>query len=92
MTPDQPRNFPALILHSSVVFPDDVVSIQLPDDSLRTDVFALHGEDTLVATVYLRGDGGEPESVDDLRPVGVLCRVVQRSLDWIISGQEVIAS
>jgi len=77
MNPDQPSTFPALILHSSVVFPDDVVSIQLPDDSLRTDVFAVHGEDTLVATVYLRGDGGEPASVDDLRPVGVLCRIVQ---------------
>ena len=77
MNPDQPRTFPALILHSSVVFPDDVVSIQLPDDSLRTDVLAQHGEDALIATVYLRGDCGEPESVDDLRPVGVLCRVVQ---------------
>jgi len=77
MTPEQPRDFPALILHSSVVFPDDVVSIQLPDDSLRADILSQHGDDAQIATVYLQGDGGEPECVEDLRPVGVLCRVVQ---------------
>jgi len=77
MNPEQTTDFPALILHSSVVFPEDVVSIQLPDDSLRTDVLTHGGGEPLVATVYLKGDGGEPQSVEDLRPVGVLCRIVQ---------------
>ncbi|MHC4952386.1 MAG: endopeptidase La [Planctomycetota bacterium] len=80
MTTEQPREIPALILHSSVVFPNDVVSIQLPDDTLRKEVLAqleADGEDAQIVTIYLRGDGGEPKSAEDLRPIGVLCRVVQ---------------
>jgi len=72
------HELPALVLHSSVVFPDDVVSIQLPDDSLRTDVVAeLDQSDPRVVTVFAKGDCGDPETLDDVRPVGILCRVVQ---------------
>jgi len=78
MAQDTIREFPAFILHSSVVFPDDVVSIQLPDDSLRNDVIAeLDPADPRVVTVFLKGDGGHPTSVDDVQPVAILCRVVQ---------------
>jgi len=78
MTPDGYRELPALVLQSSVVFPDDVVSIQLPEDVLPRDLLkGSRGNDLLVATVYARRDSGEPKTVEDLRPVGVLCRVVQ---------------
>ncbi|MHC4408665.1 MAG: endopeptidase La, partial [Planctomycetota bacterium] len=78
MAKDSHPEFPALILHSSVVFPDDVVSIQLPDDTLRTDVIAdLDEADPRIITVFLKGDGGHPESAEDLHPVAILCRVVQ---------------
>ena len=78
MTPDGSRELLALVLNSSVVFPDDVVSIQLPEDVLPREVLAkADGGDLLVATVYTRKDNGQPKCVEDLRPVGVLCRVVQ---------------
>ena len=77
MAQDSPREFPALILHSSVVFPDDVVSIQLPDDTLRTDVIGdLDPADPRIVTVFLKGENGNPESAADLQPVAILCRVV----------------
>ncbi|MHC4941264.1 MAG: endopeptidase La [Planctomycetota bacterium] len=78
MALESPRELPALVLHSSVVFPDDVVSIQLPDDTLRTDVIAdLDEADPRIVTVFLKGDGGHPHELDDLHPVAVVCRVVQ---------------
>ncbi|MEM8886168.1 MAG: endopeptidase La [Planctomycetota bacterium] len=62
---------PVLILHSSVVFPDDVVSIQLPDDSLRV------AEEGLVATLFLRSDSTPGVELEEFRPTAVVCRVVQ---------------
>jgi ATP-dependent Lon protease len=70
--------YPALQLLSTVVFPEDVVSVQLPEDEVGNSVLLLDAESTPeVALVFVRG-GGRRIRVEDLEPVCVLARVVQR--------------
>ncbi len=66
----EPERYPALELLSSVVFPEDVVSIQLPDGETAAPVMSLD-DNALLATI-LGGAG------DSSTTVAVLCRVVQR--------------
>jgi ATP-dependent Lon protease len=64
------EEYPAIPLHCSVVYPGDVVSIQLSEDVLLADAVEREVELT-VATLYPREEGKEPHSV------AVVCRVVQ---------------
>ena len=69
--------FPAIQLHSSVVFPNDVVSVQLPDEEATGCLRELDPErEPVIATVYAK-DAGEVRAKADLHEVCVLCRVVQ---------------
>jgi len=68
--PAEAERYPALELLSSVVFPDDVVSIQLPDAGTAAPVLALD-EDAVLAALFGGARGRDPE-------IAVLCRVVQR--------------
>jgi ATP-dependent Lon protease len=71
--------YPALQLSNSVVFPDDVVSVQLPDEEVAAPLFLLEGKrNAEVVLVFARGDRREIRNLEDLLPIGVLCRVVQR--------------
>jgi ATP-dependent Lon protease len=70
--------YPALQLSNSVVFPDDVVSVQLPDEEVAAPLILLEGErNAEVALVFTRGDRQEFRKAEELLPVGVACRVVQ---------------
>ncbi|MHC4548941.1 MAG: endopeptidase La [Planctomycetota bacterium] len=72
-------DYPALQLLSSVVFPDDVVSVQLPDEEVAAPLLLLEGRASPeVALVFTKPDRPELRRKEDLRPVGVVCRVVQK--------------
>jgi ATP-dependent Lon protease len=69
---------PALQILSTVVFPDDVVSIQLPEDEAGNAVLLLDAERIPeVALVFVRG-GGRRICAEEVEPVCVVARVVQR--------------
>jgi len=67
---------PAVQLASSVVFPFDVVSVQLEEGEALPPPGA-DGEST-VLVVFPRRARVRTPSLDALHPVGVVCRVVQR--------------
>jgi ATP-dependent Lon protease len=74
--------YPVLHLMSSVVFPNDVVSIQLPDEDSAAPLECLSDEQDVVATTF---DGaGSPGS-----DMCVLCRVAQR-MQIPGGGQQVV--
>ncbi len=74
-----PEVVPAFVLTTTVVFPFDVVSIQV---SRPRDVRLLEanpGDNVIVACLFPRGTDGEaPVQLDGLFPVGVACRVIHR--------------
>src|SRR5262245_4964390 len=77
-----PEEAPAFVLATTVVFPFDVVSVQV---SKPRDVRLLEanpGDNVIVGCFFPRAqdvDGGEDvESLDDVFPVGVACRVIHR--------------
>jgi ATP-dependent Lon protease len=73
------QEYQALQLLNSVVFPEDVVSVQVTDEDLAAPLLKLdatgHEE---VAIVFSRSGDGEARTLGDLLPVAVVCRVVQR--------------
>jgi len=72
--------YPAVQIFSSVVFPNDVVSIQIPDDDALATLLADAAEDAddlVVASIYVHDGCVEPRQLADVRPVGVICRIVQ---------------
>ncbi|MEE8106691.1 MAG: endopeptidase La [Planctomycetota bacterium] len=68
---------PALELSSSVVFPNDVVSIQISDNDPALDLLRDFEDETMVAIVFSTGRAYPPRRRTDLHPVCVLARVVQ---------------
>ncbi len=72
------QGYPALQLLSTVVFPEDVVSVQLPEEEAGNAVLLLDAERVPeVALVFVR-DAGRRIRTEDVEPVCVLARVVQR--------------
>ena len=74
-----PAELPALVLSSTVIFPYDVVSLQVskPRDLRLLD--APTGDNQVVGCLFPKAEGGEDaESLDDLHGVGVVCRVIHR--------------
>ncbi|MHC4959825.1 MAG: LON peptidase substrate-binding domain-containing protein [Planctomycetota bacterium] len=73
------NEYPAIQIPGSVVFPNDVVSIQIGEEDAAIDVLerAPDQGETVIATVFTRDGGDRFRTLDDLEPVGVLCRVVQ---------------
>ncbi|MCC7138594.1 MAG: endopeptidase La [Planctomycetes bacterium] len=74
-----PPELPALVLATTVVFPFDVVSVQVgrPHDLRLLD--ANPGDDVIVACFFPRApDGEDADSKDEVFPVGVACRVIHR--------------
>lgn len=74
-----PEVVPAFVLTTTVVFPFDVVSVQVnrPRDLRLLD--ANPGDDVIVACLFPReADGEAPTSLAGLFPVGVACRVIHR--------------
>ena len=76
---DRGEEYPAIALHCSVVYPGDVVSIQLSEDVLLAEAVAREVELT-VATLYPIEEGKEPHSV------AVVCRVGPRRTAWASIG------
>ncbi len=74
-----PTELPGLCLRGTVVFPFDVVSVQLDRPRSLRMIDAHPGDATLVACFFPRDR--EAERLDDLEqfhPVGVVCRVIHR--------------
>ena len=71
------RDVPAIELQQSVVFPEDVVSVQLPDETAAVPLRDLEGTEPEIAIVFPRG-ARVPRSAADVAPVCILCRVAQR--------------
>lgn len=74
-----PAELPGLCLFSTVVFPLDVVSVQVNRPRSLRMMAAQEGESALVAVFFPR----DPEAQDaiataELLPVGVACRVIHR--------------
>ncbi len=73
---ETPERLPALRLLASVVFPDDVVSVQLPDEECAAPLDFIDDAHALVATIF---DAPRAErSIDGQHEICVLARVVQR--------------
>ena len=78
-TPEIPAELPGLALRSTVVFPFDVVSVQLDRPRSMRMVEANPGDATLVAAFFPKDREAERlTEVDDFEPVGVVCRVIHR--------------
>ena len=77
-----PEQLPGLVLLSAVVFPYDVVSVQLDRVRSVRMIEDTPGPDALVACFYPaegEGDEGSPrEPHGRILPVGVACRIVHR--------------
>ena len=74
--PKKGTEYPAILLRSTVVFPNDVVSVQLPEDDPVLELIEGVDGELLVATVFL-GQDGDPENVQQIDRICVLCRIVQ---------------
>ncbi|MFM8979760.1 MAG: endopeptidase La [Planctomycetia bacterium] len=74
-----PGELPGLCLFSTVVFPLDVVSVQVNRPRSLRMIAALEGESALVAVFFPRNpEAQDALTLDDLLPVGVACRVIHR--------------
>ncbi|MGH7162527.1 MAG: LON peptidase substrate-binding domain-containing protein, partial [Planctomycetota bacterium] len=71
------REVAAVQLESSVVFPSDVVSIQLPEEDPVALLLKGRDEESVVACVFPVRGRARPRQLEDVHPVAVLCRVVQ---------------
>ena len=71
-----PERYPALRLLASVVFPDDVVSVQLPDEECAAPLDFADPSQPLIATIF--DAPRSAASVDGQHEICVLARVVQR--------------
>jgi ATP-dependent Lon protease len=71
------ESLPAIELLSSVVFPNDVVSIQLPDEDCLAPYLEDPERDLVVATIYAQPECRDPHRLEDFEPICVVSRVVQ---------------
>ncbi|MFQ5843852.1 MAG: LON peptidase substrate-binding domain-containing protein, partial [Planctomycetota bacterium] len=72
----QGTEHPAVHLISTVVFPHDVVSLHLPEENPAARLLPDVEETTVVALFGKRG-ALPPRRLEDVRRIGVLCRVAQ---------------
>ncbi len=74
-----PDELPGLCLRSTVVFPFDVVSVQLDRPRSLRMIDDNPGDATLVACFFPRDRTAErTDEVEDYHPIGVVCRVIHR--------------
>ena len=74
-----PAELPGMCLFSTVVFPLDVVSVQLNRPRSLRMIQAHAGESTMVACFFPRDpDASEAVTAEEFLPVGVACRVIHR--------------
>ncbi|NJN14508.1 MAG: endopeptidase La [Planctomycetes bacterium] len=69
---------PAITLLTSVVYPHDVVSIQLGEDEVEAAALGDGEAEHFVVTLFSREGEGPVKRKEEAAPVGVLCRIVQR--------------
>ncbi len=69
---------PAILLRTSVVYPHDVVSIQLTEEEIHPASLSTAPGEHEIATLFPRSERHGAEQLADLYEVGMLCRVVQR--------------
>jgi ATP-dependent Lon protease len=74
-----PAELPGMCLFSTVVFPLDVVSVQLNRPRSLRMIQAHAGESTMVACFFPRDpEANEAVAPEEFLPVGVACRVIHR--------------
>jgi ATP-dependent Lon protease len=77
-----PEDVPAFVLATTVVFPFDVVSVQVGKARDVRLLDANPGDNVIVGCFFPRAAGGDEAddvtSLDDVFPVGVACRVIHR--------------
>src|SRR5689334_15087912 len=74
-----PAELPGMCLFSTVVFPLDVVSVQLNRPRSLRMIQAHAGESTMVACFFPRDpEATEAVTAEEFLPVGVACRVIHR--------------
>ncbi len=74
-----PEEVPAVVLGSSVVFPYDVVSVQVSKPQGLRLLEQNPGDSVIVACLFPKDpDGEQVERLADVLPVGVACRVIHR--------------
>ncbi len=74
-----PETLPGMLLLSTVVFPYDVVSVQVNRPKALRMLADHPGENVLVACVFPKDPEAEDaETAEDLLPVAVACRVIHR--------------
>ncbi len=69
---------PAILLRTSVVYPHDVVSIQLGEEEVHPVALGAGGGEQEVITLFPRSEQEGAGRMADLYEIGMLCRVVQR--------------
>ena len=74
-----PEHVPAVVLASSVVFPYDVVSVQVSKPQGLRLLEQNPGDSVIVACLFPKDrDTEQLERLTDVLPVGVACRVIHR--------------
>ena len=74
-----PAEVPAVVLASTVVFPYDVVSVQVNKPKVVRLLDANPGDSVIVGCFFPKDpENDEATTKDDLLPVGVACRVIHR--------------
>ncbi|MCZ6572301.1 MAG: endopeptidase La, partial [Planctomycetota bacterium] len=76
---DTAKDYLAVHLLSTVVFPHDVVSLHLPEDNPACRTL-LDAEDREVVAILSKRGAFPPQRLDEVRPVAVVCRVAQSML------------
>ena len=76
---DVPPELPGMRVTGTVVFPLDVVSVQIDRPRSQRMIEAHEGDAAIVACFFPReAEDGPSEDLDDLLPIGVACRVIHR--------------
>ena len=74
-----PEEVPGTLLVSTVVFPYDVVSVQMNKPRSLRMLEENPGDNVIVGCFFPKDpDADDAQSVDDLLPVGVACRLIHR--------------
>jgi len=74
-----PAEVPAVVLSSTVVFPYDVVSVQVNKPKVVRLLEANPGDSVIVGCFFPKDpENDEAATKDDLLPIGVACRVIHR--------------
>ena len=76
---DVPPELPGMRITGTVVFPLDVVSVQIDRPRSQRMIEAHEGDTAIVACFFPReGEGGPTTDKEDFLPIGVACRVIHR--------------